>query len=40
MEQETLVIEFLSDARTFRFVDGRLQILQSHGEALTFTPGE
>ena len=40
MEQETLVMEYLSDAQTFRFVDGQLQVFQSDGEALTFTPGE
>jgi heat shock protein HslJ len=40
MEQETLVMEHLSDAQTYRFVDGQLQIFQSDGEALTFASRE
>lgn len=36
MEQEMLVMGFLSDARTFRLDEGQLQIFQSDGEALTF----
>ena len=38
MEQEALVMGYLSDAQTFRLVDGQLQVFQSAGEALTFAP--
>jgi heat shock protein HslJ len=38
MEQETLVMSYLSDAETFRFVDGQLQLFRADGEALTFEP--
>jgi len=40
MEQETMLLGFLQDAQTFRFVDGQLQISRSDGEALTFLPQE
>ena len=40
MEQETLIMGFLADAQTFRFVDGQLQVFQSDGEALTFVPSQ
>lgn len=40
MEQETMLLEFLRDAQTFRFVDEQLQIFRSDGEALTFLPQE
>lgn len=40
MDQETTFLEFLGTARTFRLVDGQLQILRSDGEALTFVPQE
>jgi len=40
MEQELMYVEFLSDAQTFRFSDGQLQIFRSDGEALTFVPQE
>lgn len=38
MQQELMYVEFLSDAQTFRFSDGQLQIFSSDGEALTFDP--
>jgi len=38
MEQETMFMEFLTDAQTFRFVGEQLQIYRSDGEALTFVP--
>lgn len=38
MEQELMYVEFLSDAQTFRFSDGQLQIFSSDSEALTFDP--
>jgi heat shock protein HslJ len=38
MEQETLVMGFLSDAQTFRLDEGQLQVFQFDGEALTFVP--
>lgn len=40
MEQETVFLEFMQDALTFRFIDGQLQIFRSDGEALTFIPPE
>jgi heat shock protein HslJ len=40
MEQETLFMEFLQDARRYRLDEGQLQILRSDGEALTFVPRE
>ena len=40
MEQETMFMEFLGNAQTFRLVDGQLQIFRSDGEALTFVPQE
>ncbi|MBN1259284.1 MAG: META domain-containing protein [Anaerolineae bacterium] len=38
MEQETLYVGYLTAAKTFRFVDGQLQIFWSDQEALTFAP--
>ena len=38
MEQEVLVMAYLADAQTFRLAEGQLLIVQSEGEALTFTP--
>jgi heat shock protein HslJ len=40
MEQETMFVEYMQDAQTFRFTDGQLQIFNSDGEALTFVPQE
>lgn len=40
MEQESMLLEFLRDAQTFRFVDEQLQIFRPDGEALTFLPQE
>ena len=36
MDQEQLVMSFLSDAQEYRLNDGQLQIFRSDGEALTF----
>ena len=38
MEQETISMEVMRDAQTFRLIDGQLQIFGSDGEALTFVP--
>jgi heat shock protein HslJ len=38
MDQELVFVEFLTDAQTFRFADGQLQVLRPDGEALTFVP--
>jgi heat shock protein HslJ len=38
MDQELMYLDFLGDARTFRFSDGQLQIFRPDGEALTFVP--
>jgi heat shock protein HslJ len=40
MEQESMFLNYLSDAQTFTLADGRLMIFQSQGEALTFIPQE
>jgi len=40
MDQEMTFLEFLGNARTFRLLDGQLQMLRSDGEALTFVPQE
>ena len=40
MEQETMLIEFIQDAQTFRFTNGQLLIFRPDGEALTFVPQE
>lgn len=37
MEQEQLIMSFLSDAQEYRLDDGQLQIFRSGGEALIFT---
>jgi heat shock protein HslJ len=36
MEQEQLIMSFLSDAQEYRLDDGQLQIYRLDGEALTF----
>ncbi len=36
MEQERIIMEFLSDAQEFLLANGQLQIFRSDGEALTF----
>lgn len=36
MEQEQLIMSFLSDAQGYRLEDGQLQIIRSDGEALSF----
>jgi heat shock protein HslJ len=38
LEQETMFIEYLRDAQSYRLVDGQLQIISSDGETLTFVP--
>jgi heat shock protein HslJ len=40
MEQETLFMEFLRDAQSYRLDEERLQIVRADGEALTFVPRE
>ena len=40
IEQEVKFRKFISDAQTFRLIDGQLQIFRSDGEALTFVPHE
>jgi heat shock protein HslJ len=40
MEQETIFMGALGDARSFEIVDGQLQIHGSDGETLTFVPAE
>jgi heat shock protein HslJ len=37
MEQEQLIMSFLSDAQEYRLEDGQLEIFRSDGEALAFT---
>lgn len=39
MEQESLLLRFLADARTFRFVDDQLRVVRQDGETLTFVAG-
>ena len=38
MEQETIFMQSLGNARSFEIVDGQLQIIGSDGEALIFIP--
>ena len=40
MEQEMLFAQFLSDAQTFRLADGKMELVRTDGEALTFVPRE
>ncbi len=40
MEQEQYITQFLQDAQTLRMSEGRLFIMRSDGEALTFEPQE
>jgi heat shock protein HslJ len=40
MEQETTIMQFLSDAHDFHLSDTQLMIFRTDGEALTFVPQE
>jgi heat shock protein HslJ len=40
MEQEQYIMQFLQDAQTLRMSEGRLFIVRSDGEELTFDPQE
>ena len=40
MEQETMFVQFVQDAQTFRLTDEQLQIFTSDREALTLIPPE
>jgi heat shock protein HslJ len=40
MDQETMIVQFLQDVRTLRFVDEQLQLSRPDREALTFVPQE
>ena len=40
MEQERQFLQFLDDARSFKIIDGQLQISKADGEILTFVPAQ